>query len=200
MIKTKYATSIDFTRVLCNEICFLSLHRHESIILMARWSTDRSSYDVVAYCRSTRYDSFSSFMLLSPPPSINHRYNHPFNRRVYNAIITYRFRSRLLVLSMYHGNRSRINRTGNEFSVLEKRRKQSIGRAQMARPDRLSFGHAHYVRVSICPVHSFSVVRTIRCSLCYVLLYPSKMLIKSLIIDFNPWLQVSWWKENKLYF
>lgn len=98
----------------------------------------------------------------------NHRYNHPFNGRVYNAIITYRFRSQLLVLSMYRGNRSRINRTGNEFSVLEKRRKQSIGRAQMAWPDRPSFGHAHYVRVSVYPTHSFSIVRRIRCSLCYV--------------------------------
>lgn len=117
-----------------------------------------------------------------PHHRTNHRYNHPFNGRVYNAIITYRFRSQLLVLSMYRGNRSRINRTGNEFSVLEKRRKQSIGRAQMAWPDRPSFEHAHYVRVSVYPARSFSIVRTIRCSLCYVI----HLKCYQMIIDFNP--------------
>lgn len=146
---------------------------------------DRSSYDVVAYCRSTRYDSFSSFMLLSPPPSINHRYNHPFNRRVYNAIITYRFRSRLLVLSMYHGNRSRINRTGNEFSVLEKRRKQSIGRAQMARPDFRSGMRVTYASLSVLFTLSRSFARFVALSVMFCYIYPKCSSIKFLIIDFN---------------
>lgn len=47
----------------------------------------------------------------------NHRYSRPFNGQLYDAIIMYRFRSRLLVFSMYRGYRSRVNRTGNEFSV-----------------------------------------------------------------------------------
>lgn len=95
--------------------------------------------------------------------STNHRYDRPFNGRR-DAIIMYRFRSRLLVLSMYRGYRSRVNRTGNEFSVLEKRRKQSIGRAQMAQPDESSYGHAHHVRVSLSGLLALprSFARTIR--------------------------------------
>lgn len=132
-------------------------------------------YKVVARCKSNRCDC----PLLLYHRQQNHRYSRLFNGQLYDAIIMYRFRSRLLVFSMYRGYRSRVNRTGNEFSVQEKRRKQSIGRAQMVQPDEPSLGHAHYVCVSHSILLTLSlVVRThesLPCLFCLLSKIPSKL-------------------------
>lgn len=93
-----------------------------------------------AYCKSA--NAIPPTIAPHPPPRLPPRSPHhsPLYMVASDAIITYRFRSRLFVLGMYRGYRSRVNRTGNEFSVLEKRRKQSIVPGTNGSTDKLHEG------------------------------------------------------------
>lgn len=139
-------------------------------------------HNVVAYCRSTRYDFFS-FMPLSPPLNKPPVQSPSFNRRVYNAIIMYRFRSWLLVLSMYRGNRSRINRTGNEFSVWRNVGNNRLAGHKWLGPTDLRSGmRITYASLSILFTLFQSFARFVALSV----MLSIQNAIKSLIIDFNP--------------